>query len=126
MSLEMTGAELTYEDKALHDTLMRLRNKVMAHSGADMMRMVSHSWQLDDLRTESGQPIVAFKPFFSDGILFLGKDLWAFEKLLHKLYGSLYRLLANRAQTNPKEFLFRKDYLDEADALSGQSPSTES
>lgn len=108
LTLKMTGAKLNDEQRALHQKFLRLRNKVIAHSDAEMMRIVtkSHSMKFDD-----GRDFVFFETVFDEGLSFVGLDLvWA-DELLHIVHGAVLGKLIKEAQHQPGDFDLRKDYL---------------
>lgn len=88
---------------------MQLRNKVIAHSDAEMMRMVSktHSTKFDD-----GFEFVLLQTVFDEGLTFVGSDLINLNELLHLVSSSVYTKLLKEAQKRPKDFDIRKDCLD--------------
>lgn len=109
LTLKMAGAKLDDKQRALHQKFLRLRNKVIAHSDAEMMRIVtkSHSMKFDD-----GRDFVFFETVFDEGLSFVGLDLvWANE-LLHIVHGAVYEKLIEQVQLQPAEFDLRKDYLN--------------
>lgn len=109
LTLNMTGAKLDDEQRALHQKFLRLRNKVIAHSDAEMMRIVTktHSMKFDD-----GRDFVFFQTVFDEGLSFVGLDLVLAKELLHIVHGAVYEKLIEQAQFQPAEFDLRKDYLN--------------
>jgi len=109
LTIRMTGAILSHEQKELHRRLVKLRNKVIAHSDAEMMRMVSktHPTKFDD-----GFEFVFLQTAFDEGLTFVGHNLIDLDELLHLVSGALYTKLLKEAQRRPKDFDIRKDYLD--------------
>ena len=108
LSLKMTGATLTEEQIALHHRLRKLRDKVIAHSDADMMRMTS---QTDLMEFEKDFSFVLLQTVFDEGLTFIGSKFWKLNELLHVVHGSLYGALLREAQIESKEFNVRKDHL---------------
>ncbi|MCT7377398.1 hypothetical protein [Chelativorans salis] len=109
LTLKMAGVKFTDEQQSLHRKFIRLRNKVIAHSDAEMMRVVSkaHSMKFDD-RSD----FIFFETVFDEGLTFIGHDLiWANE-LLHIVSGAVYTKLIKEAQRQPADFDLRRDYLD--------------
>lgn len=51
LTMKMIGLKLSKERRALHDSLVEMRNKIMAHSDSEMMRMTidqpNHVWSAD-------------------------------------------------------------------------------
>jgi hypothetical protein len=107
LSLKLTGANLSNEQKKLHQRLMNLRNKVIAHSDADMMRFVSKAHRM---KFDNGFKFVYLQTAFDEGLTFIGDKLTALNELLHLVSGALYTKLLKEAQIRPKDFDLRKDY----------------
>jgi hypothetical protein len=110
LTLAMTGAQLSDEQQALHERLMRLRNKVVAHSDAEMMRMRSHAAPME---IDSNFSYVFLHSVFDEGLTFVGMELVALNELLHIVFHSTYKNLLHEAQERPEEFNFLKDYLNQ-------------
>ncbi len=109
LTLKMTGAILSGEQKELHRKLVKLRNKVIAHSDAELMRMVSKTL----LTTfDDGFEFVFLQAAFDEGLTFVGLDLINLNELLHLVSGAVYTKLLKESQKRPKDFDIRKDYLD--------------
>jgi hypothetical protein len=108
LSLKMVGATLSAEQKKLHQKLMNLRNKVIAHSDADMMRMVSKAHLT---KFDNGFKFVYLQTAFDEGLTFIGDELIALDELLHLMFSAMYTKLLKEAQMRPKDFDIRKDYL---------------
>ena len=89
---------------------MHLRNKVVAHSDADMMRVLSHAAPINVERDFS---YVFLRPVFDEGLTFVGMELVALDELLHHVFRGVYTKLLREAQNQPEEFNFLKDYLSE-------------
>lgn len=109
LSLKMTGAKLSAEQRALHDRLVGFRNKAFAHSDGDMMRMLVRPMTLDG--KEEGETITLIQTVFDEGLTFLGMDLIHVIELMHAIYGALYHQLHLEAQESPEKFDFRHDHL---------------
>jgi hypothetical protein len=109
LTLAMTGAQLSDEQQDLHERLMRLRNKVVAHSDAEMMRMRSHAARME---IDSDFSYVFLHPVFDQGLTFVGMELVALNELLHIVFHSTYTRLLHEAQERPEEFNFLKDYVN--------------
>lgn len=108
LSLKMVGAELTKEQNALHERLLTLRNKVIAHSDANMMRMTS---QANPIEIDTNFSYVFLHAVFDEGLTFIGEQYFELNELLHIVHGSLYKKLLAEAQQQPADFAIRKDYL---------------
>jgi hypothetical protein len=108
LTLTMTGVELSGKLLELHDQLLRMRNKVFAHSDAEMMRMLVQAEPLDI----DGNFSVFLHPVFDEGLTFLGMALVDLNELLHRLFHAVYTKLLKEAQLRPADFNFRKDYLN--------------
>ena len=108
LSLKMVGATLTEEQIALHDRLLMMRNKVIAHSDADMMRMTS---QADPMEFDDDFKFVLLQTVFDEGMTFIGSEFWKLNELLHVVHSSLYANLLKEAQVLTSEFNVRKDHL---------------
>jgi hypothetical protein len=90
--------------------VMRLRNKLIAHSDFDMMRMVSQHFKLP-LR-EGQEDFVVFQAVFDEGLTFHKERGWAFGELISYVHHALYSHLLFHAQKYPGKFDFRHDYMD--------------
>jgi hypothetical protein len=108
LTLEMTGAELTDEHRELHHALIRLRNKVVAHSDADMMRMLAHAAPID---VDKDFSFIFLHSIFDEGLTFIGSELVALKELLNCVFHAVYTKLLREAQMRPADFNFLKDYL---------------
>lgn len=107
----MTGAKLTDEQKRLHEGLMSSRNKVIAHSDADMMRIAS---RVSPVKLGDDFEFMLLQTAFDEGLTFIGAELWKLNELLHVVSGSLHTRLLMRAQEDPNSFNLDKDYLQRA------------
>ncbi len=86
-----------------------MRNKVVAHSDADMMRMVSKAHALeitDDFE------FVNLQVVFDEGLRFIGRDLDEVNELLHAISHAVYTKLYDAANISPDHFDIWKDYLN--------------
>ena len=100
LTIEMTGAELTVGQYELHDKLLLLRNKVIAHSDADMMRMASKSFRIPSREED----IVLFKSVFDEGLYLSGSFFYDFLELREIVSHAIYKKLFDLAQRNPDIF----------------------
>jgi hypothetical protein len=111
LTLKMVKAELTEQEKALHRRLIRMRNKVIAHSDRELMRMTTQTFDMP-LRDaeENGQSFVFIQSVFDEGITLLGDLLFDTNELVRKLYQSIYKTLSDEAQKEPSSFNVRLDH----------------
>lgn len=110
LSLKMTGATLTESDMALHAWILDLRNKCVAHSDAQMMRMaVRHHSE----ETTRGIRLNLLHTVFDDGLHINGLELYHFMDLISNVQGSLYMRLYEEAKEAPELFHIDVDYLKE-------------
>lgn len=111
LTLKMTKAEFTEHEKALHRRLIRMRNKIIAHSDRELMRMTTQTFDMpmrDD--EENGPRFVFIQSVFDEGITLLGDLLIDTNELLHKLYQLTYKTLSDEAQKDPSLFNMRLDH----------------
>jgi hypothetical protein len=111
LTLKMTKAEFTDQERALHRRLIRMRNKIIAHSDRELMRMTTQTFDMplrDD--EENGPRFVFVQSVFDEGITLLGDLLIDTNELLHKLYQSTYKTLSDEAQKDPSLFNMRLDH----------------
>ena len=108
LSLKMTDAVLTDAQKVLHDSLMEIRNKVIAHSDYEMMRMAAKALSMK-LRGEFEVHLPHV--VFDEGISLLGEKLFRFQNLIAVVNGSLLEKLILQAQADHTRFDVRRDYL---------------
>ena len=104
----MIGVQLSEEQSLLHQRLMNLRNKVFAHSDAEMMRMTSQASTMD---FDNDVKFVLLQTAFDEGLSFIGDELTRLNELIHVVLGSISAGLHKEAQADPKEFDIRRDYL---------------
>jgi len=108
LTLKMAKAELTEHEKALHRRLVRMRNKIVAHSDRELMRMTTQTFDMP-LRDDD-QKFVFIQSVFDEGITLSGDLLIDTNELLHKLYQSTYKTLSDEAQKYPSLFNTRLDH----------------
>jgi hypothetical protein len=108
LSLEMAGVELNSEEMKLHHELVRLRNKVFAHSDADMMRVDAKAIPIE---LGDGRKFMWPAMDFDEGMTFIGLKLHQFDKLAHAVLAAVAQTLQREAQERPDDFNTRKDYL---------------
>lgn len=113
LSMKMIGVELTAEQQALHERLLTKRNKAVAHSDKEHMRMAVKSFPIEMLDRE---PLHLFDAVFDEGLDFLGSDLLKVGDLINTLIHSTHETLVRRSQASP-------DRLDVRLNADGQNPS---
>jgi len=70
LSMKMVGLKLSNDRQALHDRLMDMRNKIMAHSDSEMMRMTTQPF---DVPMKDGEPpMYLIQTVFDEGVSLLG------------------------------------------------------
>ncbi len=109
LSLKMTGSNLDANQITLHDRLIGLRNKVVAHSDDEMMRMISKAHTLeisDDFK------FVFLETVFDEGLNFAGHDLYDVEELISVVSGTVFTKLLDEANFDPDQFDIVKDHLN--------------
>lgn len=110
LSLKMIGVKLNDESKELHDRLLNLRNRVVAHSDAEMMRMAVKFHELD---IGDGKKMPYIRPAFDEGLDFVGfGPVSNLLSLFHTVFEGLYLTILEDARKNPDKFDFRQDFLD--------------
>ena len=111
LSFKMAGAKLTDEQKGLHRRLLTVRNKVIAHSDTDMMRMLSRA---EPITLSDDFELAFFQTVFDEGLEFIGLMLHKLRSLIEVVYGSIFRKLFADAQTHPKSFDLTIDHVSKA------------
>jgi hypothetical protein len=107
LTLKMVNLKLSKERQALHDRLMEMRNKIMAHSDSEMMRMTTQPF---DVPMRDGEPPMYFiQTVFDEGITLLGSLLIEINELLHEVFQAIFLTLHREAQIDPKLFDLRID-----------------
>jgi hypothetical protein len=101
LSFKIAGAKLTDEQKTLHQRILIVRNKAIAHSDADMMHMISKA---GPTAYSEDVELVFFQTVFDEGLEFIGLTLDKLRSLIEAVYGSIFRKLFADAQTDPKSF----------------------
>ncbi len=111
LTLEMIDLKLDDDEQELHDRLIKLRNKVFAHSDADMMRMTSETFPI---RMSDAFVFMGLQTVFDEGLFFADwyehSDL---RDLINTVNAAVYKKLLHEAQEKPEKFNLRKDYLKE-------------
>lgn len=72
LTLKMAKAELTEQQQALHRRLVRMRNKIIAHSDREMMRMTTQTFDVPLGDDDNGQKFIFIQSVFDEGITLLG------------------------------------------------------
>lgn len=110
LSLKMIGVRLDEDKKALHEKLLDLRNRTVAHSDAEMMRMAV---RFQELNIGNGEKFPYIRPAFDEGLDFVGLGpVWEMLSLFHTVYDGLFSTIMADARKNPDKFDFRQDFLD--------------
>lgn len=105
LSMKSVCQQPTAGEKALHEFLMTERNKVVAHTDTDRMRLLLTSFDVADG--------IRFPQIVEDeGFALLGKEM-LFELWLHKLHRSLAKEVFHLMQQHEPGVEFRQDYLHE-------------
>jgi hypothetical protein len=105
LTLKMAKAELTEQEKALHRRLIRMRNKIIAHSDREMMRMTTQTIDVPFADDEkNGRAFFLIHSVFDEGITLLGDLLIDTNKLIRKVFHATYKTLSREAQ-NDQAFL---------------------
>ena len=107
LSMKMVGLKLSNDRQALHDRLMDMRNKIMAHSDSEMMRMTTQPF---DVPMKDGEPpMYLIQTVFDEGVSLLGALLIETNELLREVYQAVYGTLHKELQANPELFDIRID-----------------
>lgn len=110
LSFKQIGVKLTAGQRQLHDSLWDYRNKVVAHSDADRMRIAVSVLTPFEERQDIAMPMIVV----DEGLPFLDQRD-ALIAWLHVLMRALSEKTFALAQSGPRPFGFKKDYLDVAD-----------
>lgn len=107
LTMKMVDLKLTPERQALHESLMQMRNQIVAHSDAEMMRMTIASFDIpfDDDST----PTNLFQAVFDEDVTLIGSFLVETDALLHEVYSAVFRTLFKEAQRDRASFDLRID-----------------
>jgi hypothetical protein len=107
LTMKMVDLKLSKERQALHDDLIERRNKIMAHSDSEMMRMTTQTF---DVPMHEGEPPMYFiQTAFDEGVALVGSQLIDANELLREVFHAIYRTLHREAQGDPKSFDLRID-----------------
>lgn len=108
LSLKQCGAELTPEQQEVHDTLIALRNKLVAHSDFEMMNFAAKAHKTD---LKSDLPHYVLLAQHDEGLQFYKySEQQKLIDLIQTVTFSLYKKLYDEAQLNPKLFDFVVHY----------------
>lgn len=110
--LEMTsiGVTLTLEQQQLHEKLITLRNKKFAHSDEDFFRLAS---QVGEITITGRQTMNIVQTVFDEGLEFSAfKDQVKLVNLIRKVSFGLNEKILELAQSEPRLFDLKKDYLE--------------
>ena len=111
LTLKMANAHLTEQQTKLHRRLLRMRNKIIAHSDRELMRMTTQTFDVPFREDEeNGKKFVFIQSVFDEGITLMGDVLIDTNELLRTLYHSTYKTLSDEAQRNPHLFNMRLDH----------------
>lgn len=107
LTMKMVDLKLSTDRHALHDTLVEMRNKIMAHSDGEMMRMTTQTF---DIPMHEGEPPMhLIQTAFDEGVTLTGSRLIEVNELLREVFYAVYRTLHREAQADPKSFDLRID-----------------
>jgi hypothetical protein len=108
LMLENCGVSLSDDLRRLHDQLRLQRNRILAHSDGDLMRMAvaTHEHKFDN-----GNSFTVFHSAFDEGISVLGSDLLKVRELIQTLYGGIFEQLYAEAQQDPTLYNLKIDYI---------------
>lgn len=107
LSLKMAGVTLNADQAALHRKLLKLRNKVFAHSDAEMMRMAAKptSFEFDD-----GWTFNSFRVGFDEGLHLSGlMEMLRVNELLHIVFQGIWHQVHRQAQADPDSVMIRRE-----------------
>ncbi len=110
LSLQMIDVQLDDKSKALHDKILNLRNRAIAHSDSEMMRLAV---RLGQLHVGNGQTVPYVKPAFDEGLDFVGfGPVSELLTLFSTVYEGIFLSIQEDARNNPDKYDFRHDFLD--------------
>ena len=99
LSLKQCAANLTTLEQELHDRVITLRNKLVAHSDLEMMNFASF---VEGASADPEKGLSMFLARHDEGLQFYSfREQSAFVALITKVQFSLYRRLFNEAQADP-------------------------
>lgn len=102
LSLKNCSANLDLEEKTLHDKVIALRNKLVAHSDLEMMNFASKAY---DLSERVGSPFFALLSEHDEGLQFYRwEDQLKLMDLIRTVFHAVYSKLHDWAQNDPEAF----------------------
>ncbi|WP_170366603.1 hypothetical protein [Ruegeria arenilitoris] len=102
LSLKQIRAELTPDQKELHNRILKLRNTLVAHSDLAMMNF---SAQAEPIEVNHDQPLWLVFAQHDEGLQFYKwKDQIAFIDLIQTVFSCLLTTITQIAQADPKAF----------------------
>ncbi len=102
LSMKQIRAELTEDQKKLHNRVIKLRNKLVAHSDAEMMNFAAKAEPID---IDKDRPFYAVIAQHDEGLQFYKwRDQLAFIDLIRKVSFCLYSTMSKIAQEEPGAF----------------------
>jgi len=104
LSLKSIGIRPSKEEKELHNFILAHRNKVVAHTDTDRMRILLTSFEITDG--------IRMPHIVDDEGFALFDHSASFEKWLFKLTRAIAGLVFDLMQRPEGPFEFRRDYLD--------------
>lgn len=105
LSLKRVGIKATDNEKALHERLMEYRNKVVAHTDADRMRLLVTSWTAFE-----GEKYAIPHVVEDEGFEFLN-DIPAIYEWLHRIMTALATFVFDKVQEYPHGTRHLRDHL---------------
>jgi len=110
LSMKMIGVRLDEQQQALHDEIIQLRNRVIAHSDAAMMRMVA---RIAHVNIGNAERMPYIDAVFDEGLSFVGFfRVSQMLALFHTVFDGLYTTLLEDVRNNPEGFDISHDYLE--------------
>lgn len=107
LTFKMMDLKLSKKRQDLHDRLVEMRNKIMAHSDGELMRMTTQAF---DVQMRDGDsPMQFIQTVFDEGITLIGNLLIDTNEMLHEVYRAVYLTLHGEAQLDPTLFNLRID-----------------
>lgn len=111
LSLKMCGVTLSNDESHLHERLIHLRNKVFAHSDAEMMRIAN---RVRTLEIKGDRPVNVFLPIFDEGLFFSTFiEQMRVSELIGKIHFNLYKRLYDEAQKASHSLQLTRDNLED-------------
>jgi hypothetical protein len=107
-SLKKIGIRPNKDQAALHSRVQTYRNKIVAHSDADLMRIGFHVFGVGDEHRQINMPHVIF-----DEALGLVDMRAEWMEWLHIIIHGIVKSTFDFAQSVPDGFKFIKDYLEQ-------------